>query len=255
MLSHVAPPSKPVPFEAKQEALARNPGRPLDTQTEAQLRTTWSRTRLSRSNLQRRLINPPARTCESGRFERDAGEAKNAPHPENVPSAGKYGVAAAQPNTPPRNVPRPPSATVHPGSRNSGNPRNAARTVLCRVHRNRCPSNDTARMLRNHVRHPTHLRTRRPAQPVNPNAVKGPAAPEPPTRSRVRQLRHRRRRRGLSIRARRKISPDRTWSNPLRRHSAPPQSRRPPHRQPSTTTQRETESPRPSKSEHKSEGR
>jgi hypothetical protein len=33
-----APPPKPVPFEAKQEALARNPGRPLDTQTEQQIR-------------------------------------------------------------------------------------------------------------------------------------------------------------------------------------------------------------------------
>jgi hypothetical protein len=32
------PPPKPVPFEAKQEALARNPGRPLDTQTEQQIR-------------------------------------------------------------------------------------------------------------------------------------------------------------------------------------------------------------------------
>src|SRR6201997_2140620 len=38
VVSQAAPPPKPVPFEAKQEALAKNPGRPLDTQTEAQLR-------------------------------------------------------------------------------------------------------------------------------------------------------------------------------------------------------------------------
>src|SRR5262249_61024044 len=43
VVSHMAPPPKPVPFEAKQEALARNPGRPLDAQTESQLRTTVMR--------------------------------------------------------------------------------------------------------------------------------------------------------------------------------------------------------------------
>jgi len=39
VVSHATPPPKPVPFEAKQEALAKNPGRPLDAQTETQIRT------------------------------------------------------------------------------------------------------------------------------------------------------------------------------------------------------------------------
>jgi hypothetical protein len=43
VVSHAAPPPRPVPFEAKQEALAKTPGRPLDAQTEAQLRTNVMR--------------------------------------------------------------------------------------------------------------------------------------------------------------------------------------------------------------------
>ncbi|MGC2197166.1 MAG: DUF6600 domain-containing protein, partial [Terriglobales bacterium] len=43
VVSHMAPPPKPVPFEAKREALARTPGRPLDAHTEAELRTNIAR--------------------------------------------------------------------------------------------------------------------------------------------------------------------------------------------------------------------
>jgi hypothetical protein len=43
VVSHMAPPPKPVPFEAKQEALAKMPGRPLDAHAEAELRTNVAR--------------------------------------------------------------------------------------------------------------------------------------------------------------------------------------------------------------------
>jgi hypothetical protein len=43
VFSRMAPPEKPVPFEVKQEALARTPGRPLDRQTEIDLRSKMAR--------------------------------------------------------------------------------------------------------------------------------------------------------------------------------------------------------------------
>ncbi len=39
VVTRTAPPPRPIPFEARQGALARDPGRPLDAQTERQLRT------------------------------------------------------------------------------------------------------------------------------------------------------------------------------------------------------------------------
>lgn len=38
VVAKMAPPEKPIPFSAKQDALARNPGRPLDRDTEEQIR-------------------------------------------------------------------------------------------------------------------------------------------------------------------------------------------------------------------------
>jgi hypothetical protein len=43
VVSHVAPPARPVPFEAREGALAKTPGRPLDAQTESQLRSNMAR--------------------------------------------------------------------------------------------------------------------------------------------------------------------------------------------------------------------
>ena len=43
VIMRVAAPPKPIPFSAKQEALASNPGRPLDRDTEDQLRTKIAR--------------------------------------------------------------------------------------------------------------------------------------------------------------------------------------------------------------------
>ena len=70
VFAKTAPPPKPVPFEAKQEQLARTPGRPLDNQAEAQLRA---------------------------KVEREAPPARNNAPANNAP-AGRPG-AAPQPNT------------------------------------------------------------------------------------------------------------------------------------------------------------
>jgi hypothetical protein len=43
VVSHVAPPARPVPFEVRQEALAKTPGRPLDADTESRLRSNMAR--------------------------------------------------------------------------------------------------------------------------------------------------------------------------------------------------------------------
>ncbi len=43
VVSHVAPPARPVPFEARQEDLAKTPGRPLDAETESRLRSNLAR--------------------------------------------------------------------------------------------------------------------------------------------------------------------------------------------------------------------
>jgi Family of unknown function (DUF6600) len=43
VVSRVAPPARPVPFEVREEALAKTPGRPLDAQTESQLRSNMAR--------------------------------------------------------------------------------------------------------------------------------------------------------------------------------------------------------------------
>ena len=69
VVSHVAPPPKPVPFEAKQEALAQDPGRPLDAQTEAQVRTNYMRSPQGMENR-----NVPA----AGANQRDAGTTRRA---------------------------------------------------------------------------------------------------------------------------------------------------------------------------------
>lgn len=43
VVSRVAPPARPVPFEVRREALEKTPGRPLDAQTESQLRSNMAR--------------------------------------------------------------------------------------------------------------------------------------------------------------------------------------------------------------------
>jgi hypothetical protein len=118
VVSHAAPPPKPVPFEAKQEVLARNPGRPLDAQTEAQVRANAVRQ------------TPPA----ANRTTPSPQPAK--PNLPGVPTEPKPAAAEAGPsspvaappasaNSPGRIVPRPPQPGVQPGSMNPASAANA----------------------------------------------------------------------------------------------------------------------------------
>jgi FecR protein len=100
VVTRSAPPPKPVPFEAKQAELAKNPGRPLDAETESNIRQT---------------IHTPAAeasTANHGAASNNMSE----PHPANTPvTANKPGIPAATStpaaaNTPARTVPRPPQA-------------------------------------------------------------------------------------------------------------------------------------------------
>ena len=120
VVSHTAPPPKPVPFEANQEALAKSPGRPLDPQTEAQVR----------ANVVRQTPPAATRTAPS-----PAQPAK--PNLPGVPAEPKPAAAEARPSSPVaapptsanssmRPVPRPPRPGVQPGSTNQTPAANAA---------------------------------------------------------------------------------------------------------------------------------
>jgi hypothetical protein len=151
VVSHTAPPPKPVPFEAKQEALAKNPGRPLDTQTEAQLRAnvasqapaSVNHGASTPANTQPAKPGSPstataAQPAKPGSPATPANAQVPKPGSPATPAAGQTpkpgtpastmdskttaGGAQPQPSTPARNVPRPPQATVHPVSTNPASP-------------------------------------------------------------------------------------------------------------------------------------
>jgi hypothetical protein len=99
VVTRTAPPPQPVPFEAKQAELAKSPGRPLDAETEANIRQT--------------MHAPAAEANTANRSE--APNSMSAPHPANTPPmTNKPGTPAASTpaaaNTPARSVPRPPQA-------------------------------------------------------------------------------------------------------------------------------------------------
>jgi hypothetical protein len=109
VVTHTAPPPKPVPFEAKQEALAKNPGRPLDAQTEAAIRTTAMRNPTVVPNHGAvQPMHPGAVETPSGMNAHPAGTPAPAPKP-GTPSTP---AVANTPSAPARVVPRPPQ----PGS-------------------------------------------------------------------------------------------------------------------------------------------
>src|SRR5262249_50339825 len=111
VVSHVAPPPRPVPFEAKQEALAKNPGRPLDTQTETQIRSRVAQMPVAAA----RPASEPAPAARPG----TTTPVTNRPAPAP-------GVGAPTPATPARVVPRPPQ----PGTTSQpATPANAERTA------------------------------------------------------------------------------------------------------------------------------
>jgi hypothetical protein len=142
VFARTAPPPKPVPFEAKQEQLARNPGRPLDNQTEAELRTKVERE------------NPPAPARN------------NAPTP-----AGRPGAAPAPNVNAPRPNPTPqPGAPERPGNQPGRPEAPAGRPGAAPAPNVNAPQPTPA---------PRPSGPERPAQPGNPNA---PArnVPRPP---------------------------------------------------------------------------
>jgi hypothetical protein len=108
VVTHTAPPPKPIPFEAKQEALARNPGRPLDPGTEASIRQT----------IHEPVAPPKAVSAQPMRPGAQPPVGMNAPHPGGATApAPKPGTPATPTVTstsaaPAHAVPRPPQ----PGS-------------------------------------------------------------------------------------------------------------------------------------------
>ena len=145
VVSRMAPPARPVPFEAKQEALAKTPGRPLDAQTESQLRSNMAKPAAPVRETQQpgaQAAKPgvpgtaPAASGPNvpGRPGMPTAPAANSVPRPGMPAATKSGEpvansptnnpgmrpapgnAEAAPTTPGRVIPRPPQ----PGTRSSG---------------------------------------------------------------------------------------------------------------------------------------
>jgi FecR protein len=175
VVSHVAPPPKPVPFEAKQEVLAKNPGRPLDAGTEAELRKSIAnRPQPAPAPAKAQSTQPtqPGKPGTRAASNPNAGEAKNAPHPENA-SRPANTASQPQPAAPARNVPRPPTATVHPVSANPATPTPMSRPVP------RPPQPESANP---HAPNGEAARPNMPAspRPPQPDSESRGAAPRPP---------------------------------------------------------------------------
>jgi len=144
VFAKTAPPPKPVPFEAKQEQLARTPGRPLDNQTEAELCAKFERE------------NPPAPARN------------NAPAP-----AGRPGAAPAPNVNAPRPNPTPqPGATERPGNQPDRPQAPAGRPGAAPAPHLNAPQPTPA---------PRPSGPERPAQPTNngPPAHNVPRPPQP----------------------------------------------------------------------------
>jgi uncharacterized protein DUF6600 len=94
VVSRAAPPARPIPFEAKQEALAKTPGRPLDAQTESQLRSNMARPAPMRGAQQLETQGPRA------------GTPGGTPAPAGTNIPGRTGMPAAA------NVPGRPGSVV-----------------------------------------------------------------------------------------------------------------------------------------------
>jgi hypothetical protein len=172
VVSHMAPPPKPVPFEAKQEALARTPGRPLDTHTEAELRSTVMREAPSTPNRNPAPPSQPERPGAPGVSNPNAGEPRTAPRPglerlqpqpsasaSSNPNAGESKPAPrpgseglARPNTPLRAIPRPPQPGAQPSMTNPVPPTNMARPVPRPPQVDRAPNSEASRPNQLHPR-------------------------------------------------------------------------------------------------------
>jgi hypothetical protein len=250
VVSHVAPPPKPVPFEAKQEVFAKNPGRPLDTQTEAQLRTTIANRPQppAPAPAKAQTVQPaqPGKPAGPAASNPNAGESKNAPHPENAPHSPNP-VAETHPNTPARNVPRPPTATVHPVSANPATPvpmnRPVPRPPQPESASPHAPNGEAARPNMPSNPHPAQPESEsRPSASRPSNEVARPASPPPATSTRPSNPRP----------PQNQPRPNVEQSAP--RPSAQPQSRPAPPPAHNNSSEKPSHQ-QPSKSEHKGEGK
>ena len=86
VVSHVAPPPRPVPFEEKREALARHPGRPLDQKDEDQIR----------ARVGRQPVNPPGRVQAGGPQHEDNGVKRGQMGPQHENAGVRRGQDAQQ---------------------------------------------------------------------------------------------------------------------------------------------------------------
>ena len=94
VVARVAAPPKPLPFAAKQEALATNPGQPLDRKTEDQIRI----------DIARQPMKMRAEPAATGPSNPKAAEVRSVP----MPSEKAAEMSQPAPSTPFHNVPRPP---------------------------------------------------------------------------------------------------------------------------------------------------
>ena len=178
VVSHVAPPQKPVPFEDKREVLAKNPGRPLDTGTEAELRKSIANRPQPPAPAKAQSTQPtqPGKPGTPAASNPNAGEAKNAPHPENA-SRPANTASQPQPAAPARNVPRPPTATVHPVSANPATPAPMSRPVP----RPPQPESSNPHAPNGEAARPNTPSNPRPAQPDSGSKAAAPRPPQPET--------------------------------------------------------------------------
>jgi len=243
VFSRVAPPARPVPFEAKQEVLARSPGRPLDSQTEAEIRTRVEREAPPASG---RNANAPS---QFGRPGAQPTASVNAAQPSPTPRPGgpqRPGISQqpqTEMNAPARNVPRPPQPGMPTGPASQPQPASAPRPVPRPPQIERTPTMESPRQsprTENPEREqpPTSTpseRSVRGARPVQPTQPVQPAQPVQPSRSD--QLR------------RQEIPPTPTPSQPRRQTEQPdnarPSSPRPPQAVPAPGPEQPRREPAP----------
>jgi hypothetical protein len=200
VVSHMAPPAKPIPFEARQEALGRNPGRPLDAETETQIRTNLARQPQAAAPqnagqpAQPGKPNGPAanngagapRPLPPGGLQSPAANARPVAPSETGPEAAKS-AAGQNPNTnnapvAPRPVPRPggpqtPVANGRPGipNQNAGSQPNLTNQAST-------PGRDIPRPPQAGGQPSTESRPTVPNQPNQPAVAQRPV-PRPPQAS------------------------------------------------------------------------
>jgi hypothetical protein len=209
VVSHVAPPPKPVPFEAKQEALARNPGRPLDTQTEAQVRANVMKQTPASMNhgTPAQPGNQPGQPGPGmqpvrGGMPNAAQPARSpatpavsgVPNPASTPNsstAPKPAVNAQQsqpatPAMPTRNVPRPPQPGIRPVSTNPATPASpatAASPAAPASASRPVPRPPSAGMANGEAGRANGNAMPKPSTPPTPSSISRPGSPSTPVNS------------------------------------------------------------------------